>query len=262
MGNIIQTINKSFVLITAIMILSSLVFAQGIQAPGDDSGNARNGIWNDNTKNELRNNNTGNRIWNNYTKNGTDQQINITQQIKNLREIHRIQIKEQTKTRIAKIKQAIQQKKQQMDKEIEKTGNKKQQILKNQNRLRLAVHSLLAIENLTGGIGPQVREIARNFNNSVKTTITAEEKIQTRWGLTKFFFGGDAEAAEKIETEVNKNQQRIQKLKQLREQCNCSEEVKTIMQEQIQQMMQEQIRLKKLAQSEKKNKGILGWLWK
>ena len=262
MGNIIHIINKSFVLITALMILSSLVFAQGIQAPGDDSDNARNGSWNNSIENELRNNNTGNRIWNNYTKNGTDQQINITQQIKNLREIHRIQIKEQTKTRIAKIKQAIQQKKQQMDKEIEKTGNKKQQILKNQNRLRLAVHSLLAIENLTGGIGPQVREIARNFNNSVKTTITAEEKIQTRWGLTKFFFGGDAEAAEKIETEVNKNQQRIQKLKQLREQCNCSEEVKTMMQEQIQQMMQEQIRLKKLAQSEKKNKGIFGWLWK
>ena len=42
MGNIIHIINKSFVLITALMILSSLVFAQGIQAPGDDRDNVRN----------------------------------------------------------------------------------------------------------------------------------------------------------------------------------------------------------------------------
>jgi len=48
----------------------------------------------------------------------------------------------------------------------------------------------------------------------------------------------------------------------LRAQCDCGEEVKAMLQEQIQNMEQEQVRLQQLAQNEKKNKGVFGWLWK
>ncbi len=230
MKNTIQTIKKSFVFAIAIMMLSSLVFAQGTPEPIG------------------------------YVEAG--QQINTTQQTENQGETPQIQTKEQIRTQINEIKQEMQQKKQQMDNEAEETGDKTQQMLKNQNQVRLAVHSLLAMEDLVGGIGPQVSEIARNFNNSVKTTMVAEERIQNQNGFAKFFFGGDAESAEELETEATQNQQRIQELKQLREDCDCDEEVKAMMQEQIQQMEQEQLRLKELAKAEKNNKGMFGWLWR
>lgn len=130
----------------------------------------------------------------------------------------------------------------------------------NQNQVRLAVHTLLAMENLTGGIGKNVSAIAREFNNSIQSTIRAEERIQHRSRIRTAFFGGDTDAADDIEAETNRNQARIQLLKQYKEQCSCSEEVKAMIQEQITAMEQEQTRLKSLAQQEKAKKGLLGWL--
>ena len=100
------------------------------------------------------------------------------------------------------------------------------------------------------------------FNNSVQATIRAEERIQTRNFILSFFFGGDEQAAGEIEQEVNMNQERIQELTQLMNQCECDNEVKAMLQEQIQNMEQEQNRLQELAQEQKKSKGLLGWLWK
>lgn len=169
------------------------------------------------------------------------------------------QIRAQTK---AQLSDMIQQKQQSMNQELQQKNEKEQKVYQNQNQVRLAVHSLLAMEDLVGGIGGDVSQIARQFNNSVQATIRAEEKIQTRSAFSRFFAGGDSEAAEEIEDQVNQNKQRIQELKQLHEQCDCDEEVKTMMQEQIQKMEIEQNRLQELAQKEKKSKGLFGWLWK
>ena len=79
--------------------------------------------------------------------------------------------------------------------------------------------------------------------------------------FSRLFSGGDAEAAEEIEAEVNQNRERIENLKRYREECDCSSDVKEMLQEQIQNMEQEQDRLGELAQNEKQNKGLFGWLF-
>jgi len=161
----------------------------------------------------------------------------------------------QKKNQVIELKQMIQKKKQ----ETKTLGNK------NQNAVRLAVHSLLAMENLTGGIGKNISQIAREFNNSIQATIKVEGRIQSRSSLIKFFMGGDEEAAEEMEQEVNQNRLRIQELRRLMEKGDCEKEVKAMLQEQIQEMEGEQNRLQKLAQREKKDKGLFGWfsgLWK
>lgn len=160
------------------------------------------------------------------------------------------------------LKEMIQLRQQQMNQEVLGIGKKVQGVYQNQNRVRLAVHALLAMEDITGGVGKNISAIARNFNNSVQATIRAEEKIQTRSGFARFFAGGDAEAAGDMENEVSENQNRIQQLKQLREDCDCDADVKLMMQEQIQNMELEQTRLQQLAQSEKKSRGLFGWIWK
>ncbi|MEM7820374.1 MAG: hypothetical protein QW761_02110, partial [Candidatus Aenigmatarchaeota archaeon] len=74
--------------------------------------------------------------------------------------------------------------------------------------------------------------------------------------------GGDETAAAEIEAETVQNRARIQKLNQLMNQCECDEQTRAMLQEQIQNIEQEQTRLQKLAQKEKQDKGIFGWLWK
>lgn len=162
----------------------------------------------------------------------------------------------------AEVREMIQQRQQEMQQQMEEMQNRARNVYQNQNRVRLAVHSLLAMKNMTGGIGPQVSEIAREFNNSVQETIQAEEQIQSKSGFARFFSGGNEKAAEQLEQRTQQNMERVQQLQQLREECNCSEDVKQLMQEQIQNMEQEQERLQQLAQKEKRSKGVFGWLWK
>ncbi|MFA5105367.1 MAG: hypothetical protein WC506_00205 [Candidatus Micrarchaeia archaeon] len=130
-----------------------------------------------------------------------------------------------------------------------------------QNRVRLAVHALLGIENLTG-IGKNVSMIARDFNNSIKAAEGAELNISKRSGIMRTLFGGDSSAARELEMEAQQNQQRVQLLTQQMDQCqDCDNETLSFIQEQISAMQNETSRLSALAQNEKKDKGILGWLF-
>ncbi|MFA6089209.1 MAG: hypothetical protein WC755_05065 [Candidatus Woesearchaeota archaeon] len=194
------------------------------------------------------------------------QEVMTTQETQNKGEESQLQVQNRVQTKAQnseELKQMMQNKQQEMAQESSSEKNPKiKSVMQNQNQVRLAVHSLLAMENVVGGIGPQVSEIAKHFNNSVQSTIKAEEKIQTRSAVSRFFAGGDKKAAEDMEKEVNQNMQKLQELKQLKENCNCDEQVKQTMQEQIQNMEKEQTRLKELADKEKKSKGILGWMWK
>ncbi|MFH1820780.1 MAG: hypothetical protein ABH805_02605 [Candidatus Nealsonbacteria bacterium] len=157
-------------------------------------------------------------------------------------------------------REMVQQKKQAMTQEMQGLSNIQQKVYQNQNKVREAVHALLALEDLAPGIGLQVSQIAREFNNSVQATIMAEEKIQKRSVLVRFFTGGEKNAAGDMEQELNQNQQRIQELKQLREESVGGEEVKAMMQEQIQNMEQEQVRLQQLVDREKSANGVFGWV--
>jgi hypothetical protein len=172
-----------------------------------------------------------------------------------------VQVQERENLR-SQANQLIQQKKDELKEELKQVRAEVKSVYENQNRVRLAVHVLLNIENLTGGIGKNVSAIAREFNNSVQATLNAEERIQTRNSIMRFLFGGDESAAANLTAEVAQNQLRVQELNQLRNQCDCDNETKAMMQEQIQEMEQEQTRLQELAQNESKSKGLLGWLFK
>ena len=157
------------------------------------------------------------------------------------------------------LKEFVQNKQQEMLQQFENKTEQSEKII-GQNQIRLAIQTILASENLTGGIGDQVSELAQGFNNSIQETIQHEEKIQNRNKLVKWFFGGDIEAAEELEEESNELQARIQNMNQLIQNSEMDEEIKEILQQQIQVMQQEQTRLQQLAQEEKGNNGIFGFL--
>ena len=134
-----------------------------------------------------------------------------------------------------------------------------QNAYKNQNVVRTAVQSLLAAEDLIGGVGSQVSSIAREINNSVEQTVRAEQKIQSRSALLTLLVGGDSDTARELKQTISQNEEKIQNILQLMGDCNCDNETKQILQEQIQNMEQEQTRLQELADSQDSN-GLFGWL--
>lgn len=133
-------------------------------------------------------------------------------------------------------------------------GQNKQAIYQNQNEVRMAVHVFLSMEDLDGDIGPQAAEIAKQFNNSVRATIRAEERISARSGFVRFFAGGDEEAALEMQQLTIQNMERIQKLHRIIGECDSDDETRLL--------LQEQLSLQNITQSELQDKGILGWLLK
>jgi hypothetical protein len=141
------------------------------------------------------------------------------------------------------------------------TGNKKE-VQTHGNAISLAVHALLASENLTGGIGRNVSEIAREFNNSIQTRQDLELRLANRNAIMRVLFGGDETAAKELGTEINTTADRLAQLQQLESTCNCSADVKVELQTQIAALQSEQDRQNQLVQKELANKGLLGWLFK
>jgi hypothetical protein len=181
----------------------------------------------------------------------TEQEVSTEEQEeKELKEMQRIrEVREIISQKEAVITEGL--------KEIEKAG----QVEMVQNKVQMAVLSLVGVKDVLGGIGEQVSEIAVGFNNSIQASVQAEEKIKNRNGLIKFFAGNDQEALKLMERETNRNQERIQQLLQLREECDCGEEVKSFLQEQVESLKQEQNKIEETIQEEKKVKGLFGRLF-
>jgi hypothetical protein len=269
---------KKIIFLSLVFILSvSMVFAQGIENKSSDAGNPESTQENKGNDQESQ---QGSTVQENQPESsqgdGANESVQEQSQVQNQEqegvneqtgesngETVGEQIRQQVRAvNIEQLKEMIKNKKQEINQEFQALKDKKQKaVYQNQNTVREAVHALLASEDLVGGVGPQISEIAREFNNSVQKTIQAEEKIQKRNMVVGFFFGGDEEAAEDILQETNKNKEKIQQLKDLKQQCDCDEEVKNVIQEQIQNIEQEQNRLGQLAQKEKSNKGLFGWLF-
>ena len=170
--------------------------------------------------------------------------------------------KEMVMSQIGEVKQAMEQKKEQLAQETQGEGEKMQQLVQNHNQVRIAAQTLSQMKSMIGERGEEISAIAKEFDNSVQAVMTAEEKIQSKSGFARFFTGGDEKAADEIEAQVAMNQQKIQELKQLSQEADAPDEVKQMLQEQVQIMENEQARLQELAQKEKQSKGLLGWIWK
>jgi hypothetical protein len=131
--------------------------------------------------------------------------------------------------------------------------------VKNENEVRLAVHTLLEMEGLGGGIGRNVSEIAREFNNSASSARTFEDRIQSRNAITRLFFGGDRDAARELANLTVQNKARITELQQMISSTTLDPEVKALMEDQLRIMEKEQERLEQVSKREQEDRGFFGW---
>jgi hypothetical protein len=129
----------------------------------------------------------------------------------------------------------------------------------NGNEISKAVHALLAMENRTGGIGPQISAIAQEFNNSLPASWRSEETIRNRGAIVSFLFGSDKAAVAEIANLTAANQARVVQINQVLASLSLDSETRAMLEAQIQIMERETTRLNETAIQAKKNRGIFDW---
>jgi type II secretory pathway pseudopilin PulG len=130
--------------------------------------------------------------------------------------------------------------------------------IKNENEVRIAVTTLLDVEDLSGGIGRNVSAIARDFNNSASSVRKIEDRIQSRSSFVRLFFGGDQEAARELANQTAQNDARIVELRQLINNASLNSEVRATIEDQVRIIQLEQERLQQLSTREQKDRGLFG----
>jgi len=130
--------------------------------------------------------------------------------------------------------------------------------IKNENEVRIAVTTLLDVEDLSGGIGRNVSAIARDFNNSASSVRKIEDRIQSRSSFVRLFFGGDQEAARELANQTAQNDARIVELRQLITNASLNSEVRATIEDQVRIIQLEQERLQQLSTREQKDRGLFG----
>ena len=146
------------------------------------------------------------------------------------------------------------------DEEGEGLQTRSQTALEHMSNVAKQVQLMLQIRT-EGGIGDQVREIAKEQNQSQVQTELDLEKLNGKSKFARFLTGTDFGAVKNIRQQVEQNQLRIQKLLELQNQLNNQADIKTV-QESIQSIINQNTSLSELIQAEEQTKSIFGWLIK
>ncbi len=133
------------------------------------------------------------------------------------------------------------------------------ELARNRNRVEVGVMALIAAQNMIGQEGRQIATLAQEIHSAHRTMAQEEEQIQSRGFLSRFFFGGDSDSATAIQNQLQQNEQRMEQIRQYLNDCDCDEQVRTMLQEQVQNMEQEHARLQQLAEDESSRWGLFSW---
>ena len=101
----------------------------------------------------------------------------------------------------------------------------------------------------------------QEYNEDLKETIKSEGIIENRSRSARFFAGGDQKAAERLEVQIERNDERIEEVKIRLEEVD-DEELKAELEGHLEALEKNQERLGALADGEMKSKGLFGWIWK
>lgn len=123
------------------------------------------------------------------------------------------------------------------------------------------VQGLLNVADREGGIGEQVRVIAREQNESVSSTIRAVEKVQIRNKVKTFLIGSDYKNLGALRSAMVEVRNRLEKLDKLMEDA-LSDDDKTELQNQVDALGQERTKIEDFVKAREGKFSLFGWLVK
>jgi hypothetical protein len=142
---------------------------------------------------------------------------------------------------------------------LRNVSSSEQEQFKNANEVHLAVHTLLEMEDVNGGIGHTVSAIARDFNDSAGSAKVFEDHIRNRNTITRLLFGGDRDAARELANLTARNRDRILELEQLIQGSPLDADTRAMMEDQVRIIQKEQERLDQLSKREQEDRGFFAW---
>lgn len=125
----------------------------------------------------------------------------------------------------------------------------------------LFVQSLLAIANREGGIGSEVRTIAKAQNDSASTSAKAISETNNRSGFKTFLFGTDYKNLEILRNELVTTDNNILKLKKLVDRTVDASD-RAELEAQIKTLENTQIQITAFIKAHEDSFSLLGWLVK
>ncbi len=122
----------------------------------------------------------------------------------------------------------------------------------------LFVQNLLKIADRDGGIGEQVREVAKEQNDSGTSTEESIKKLETRSRLKTFLIGTDYKNLGAIRSELAKTEKRIERLNELAS-STWSTRMKTDLDEQVKLLQEEKAKLDAFVKANESRFSLFGW---
>ncbi len=122
-----------------------------------------------------------------------------------------------------------------------------------------AVKKLLEVANRQGGIGAEVREIAREQEESAATTTEAIKEIEDRGGFKTFLIGSDYKNIGKIRSELANTEKRIERLEAAVGKLPAGAD-KTELENQITALKQAQADLNEFVEENEDKFSLFGWM--
>lgn len=143
------------------------------------------------------------------------------------------------------------------------TANVQGQLMSETHRSVVAtfVQSLLNVADREGGIGNQVREIAKAQNDSATTTVAAMAKVDARGPIRTFFFGSDYKNLGVIRNELATTNSNIARLKSLLDQTTNNAD-RAELNTQIQALEAEQTQVDAYVTAHENTFSLFGWFTK
>lgn len=132
--------------------------------------------------------------------------------------------------------------------------------LENMSEVAKYVQELLQTRT-TGGIGEQVRQIARSQNQAQEEIQEQLHKLDTKGKLARLLTGTDFGAIKNIKAQLEQNRVRIQQLEKLQTKLTNQADLKTI-REAIQAMIEANASLQERIGNEEQAGSLFGWLFK
>ena len=139
-------------------------------------------------------------------------------------------------------------------------SQRNEKALENMSEVAKYVQQLLQTKT-TGGIGEQVREVARKQNQAQEQIEEELTKLDSKSKLARLLTGTDHGAIKNIKAILVQNRVRINQLEQLQNKLTNQADLKMI-KETIQAIIEENASLQERVGTEEQSRSLLGWFFK
>ncbi len=124
-----------------------------------------------------------------------------------------------------------------------------------------AVHELLGVAGRSGGIGEQVREIARNQEKEHAELEVRLNGVLMRGPIYGFFFGPDHSAINGANDILEQNNARVRELEQIKEQLKNQGDAQKL-EQQIRVLEKANMEIQEALEGEQNRFSLFGWMFR